>query len=85
MGDTDKLEKVKKLIVLAKEAGISLTHLALCWCLKNKNVSTVILGASKVSQLEENLKCWDAMPKLTDDLMNRIEEILQNKPKLVVY
>jgi aryl-alcohol dehydrogenase-like predicted oxidoreductase len=57
----------------------------LCWCLKNKNVSTVILGASKVSQLEENLKCYDSLPKLTDDVMAKIEEVLQNKPALVVY
>jgi voltage-dependent potassium channel beta subunit len=85
MGDTDKLEKVKKLMGLTKELGVSLTHLALCWCLKNKNVSTVILGASKVAQLEENLKCYDAMPKLTDEVMIKIEEILQNKPKVVVF
>ena len=85
MGDTDKIEKVKKLHALAKEIGVSLTHLALCWCLKNENVSTVILGASKVAQLEENLKCWDAMPKLTIEVMNKIEEILQNKPKVIVY
>ena len=85
MGDSDKIEKVKKLHALAKETGVSLTHLALGWCLKNENVSTVILGASKVSQLEENLKCWDAMPKLTADMMTKIEDILQNKPKVVVY
>jgi voltage-dependent potassium channel beta subunit len=85
MGDTAKLEEVKKLYALAKELGVPLTHLALCWCLKNKNVSTVILGASKVSQLEENLKCYDAMPKLTDEVMNKIEEILQNKPKVIVF
>jgi aryl-alcohol dehydrogenase-like predicted oxidoreductase len=85
MGDTDKLEKVKKLYALAKEIGISLTHLSLAWCLKNKNVSSVILGASKVSQLEENLKCAEALPKLTEEVVNKIEEILQNKPKLVVF
>ena len=85
MGDMEKLEKVKKLMSLSKELGVSLTHLALCWCLKNKNVSTVILGASKVSQLEENLKCYDAMPKLTEDVMNKIEDILQNKPKVIIY
>jgi aryl-alcohol dehydrogenase-like predicted oxidoreductase len=85
MGDTDKIEKIKKLHSLAKEIGVSLTHLSLCWCLKNKNVSTVILGASKVTQLDENLKCWDAMPKITDEVMGKIDEILQNKPKIVVY
>ncbi|MES2620846.1 MAG: aldo/keto reductase, partial [Bacteroidota bacterium] len=85
LGDMDKVEKVKKLYQLSKEIGISLTHLALCWCLKNKHVSTVILGASKVSQLEENLKCYDSLPKLTDEVMLKIEEILQNKPQLVVF
>lgn len=85
MNDTEKIEKVKKLHALSKEVGVSLTHMALCWCLKNENVSTVILGASRVSQLEENLKCRDAMPELNTEVMNKIEEILQNKPKVVVF
>ncbi len=85
LNDTAKVEQIKKLEQLAKDLGIPLTHLALCWCLKNKNVSTVILGASKVIQLEENLKCLDSMPKLTDEVMMKVEEILQNKPKVVVY
>lgn len=85
LGDAAKVEKVKQLSTLAKELGISLTHLALCWCLKNPNVSTVILGASKVSQLEENLKSWDSLSKLTDEVMLKIEEILQNKPKLISF
>jgi voltage-dependent potassium channel beta subunit len=85
LGDTEKVEKVKQLHALAKQVGVSLTHMALAWCLKNKHVSTVILGASKVSQLEENLACWDALPKLTDEVMGKIEEILKNKPQLVVY
>jgi aryl-alcohol dehydrogenase-like predicted oxidoreductase len=79
------MEKVKKLTDLAKEMGVPLAHLALAWCLKNKNVSSVILGASKVSQLEENLKCLDVVPKLTDEVMQKIESILQNKPKLSEY
>ncbi len=85
LGDMEKVEKVKQLAALAKEIGISLTHLALCWCLKNKNVSTVILGASKVSQLEENLQAPQHMAKLTDDVMKRIEEIVKNKPVIPVY
>lgn len=85
LGDMEKVEKVKQLAALAKEIGISLTHLALCWCLKNKNVSTVILGASKVSQLEENLQAPQHMTKLTDDVMKRIEEIVKNKPVIPVY
>jgi aryl-alcohol dehydrogenase-like predicted oxidoreductase len=75
-----KIEKVRKLAVLAKDAGLSLTHLALLWCNANPNVSTVILGASKKSQLEDNLKALDNKSKLTPDLMARIEEILGNKP-----
>lgn len=85
MGDTVKLEKIRKLYELAKENGMPLSHLGLCWCLKNKNVSTVILGASRVSQLEENLKSLDSLPKLTDEVMAKIEEILQNKPVLVAF
>lgn len=85
LGDEAKVAKVKALNELAKEVGISFTHLALCWCLKNKNVSSVILGASKVSQLEENLLCFDSLPKVTDEVMQKADEILQNKPQLVVY
>lgn len=75
------LEKVKKLTEFSNEIGISMPQMALAWCLKNQNVSTVILGASKTSQLEENLKVSENKDKLTDDVMERIEEILDNKPK----
>ncbi len=77
----ENLNKVTELTKLAKELGISMALLALAWCLKNENVSTVILGASKTSQLEENLKATDAKEKLTDEVMEKIEEILDNKPK----
>jgi voltage-dependent potassium channel beta subunit len=85
MGDADKVEKVRQLYNLAKELEISLAHLSLAWCLKNKNVSTVILGASKVSQLQENLKSHAALPKLTDEVMLKIDDILGNKPSIPVY
>jgi voltage-dependent potassium channel beta subunit len=75
-----KIEKVKKLAVLAKEVGLPVHHLALLWCNANPNVSTVILGASRKSQLEDNLKALDSKSKLTPDVMARIEEILGNKP-----
>jgi voltage-dependent potassium channel beta subunit len=75
-----KLEKIRSLTALAEEIGISVTHLSLAWCLKNPNVSTVILGASRLSQLEDNLKSMDAVEKLTPDVMERIETILDNKP-----
>jgi voltage-dependent potassium channel beta subunit len=85
LGDTAKVEIVKQLHALSRALGISLAHLGLCWCLKNKNVSTVILGASKVAQLEENLLCFESLPKLTEEVMQRIETILNNKPQVVVY
>jgi voltage-dependent potassium channel beta subunit len=75
-----KLEKVRKLTELSKEIGISMVHLSIAWCLKNPNVSTVILGASRLSQLEDNLKAADAVEKLTPDVLQKIEEIVANKP-----
>ena len=55
--------------------------LAIAWCLKNPNVSTVILGASKVAQLEENLLASSAAEKLNPELMSQIDEIMGTKPK----
>ncbi|HXB13657.1 MAG TPA: aldo/keto reductase, partial [Bacteroidia bacterium] len=71
-----KIEKTKKLTKLALDMGTNVTYLSLAWCLKNPNVSTVILGASKVEQLKENLKCLEAKPLLTSEVMKKIEEIL---------
>jgi voltage-dependent potassium channel beta subunit len=79
------LEKVRKLCVLAKDIGTTMPLLALAWCLKNENVSTVILGASKVEQLKENLKALEVKSLLTESLMKQIEDVLQNAPKEPVY
>ncbi|MCW3070973.1 MAG: aldo/keto reductase [Bacteroidetes bacterium] len=76
----DKIEKVKKLDAFAKELGTTLPRMALAWCLKNNNVSTVITGASKVEQLKDNLHALEVVEKLTEDVMLNIETILQNKP-----
>jgi voltage-dependent potassium channel beta subunit len=80
---TQKIEKVKQLEPIAQELNCTLAQLALAWCLTNPNVSTVITGASKVSQVTENMKALDVLPKLTADVLDRIEQILQNKPELV--
>jgi len=72
--------KVRKLTVLAQELGISMPQLALAWVLKNENVSTAILGASKTSQLAENLKAGEAKKLLTREVMEKIEAILNNAP-----
>ena len=78
----EKLKMVQELTKLSKEIGISMPLLALGWCLKNDHVSTVILGASKTEQLKENLKALEAKEKITADVMEKIEDILQNKPEL---
>jgi voltage-dependent potassium channel beta subunit len=75
------IQKVKELIPIASEIGSSIAQLALAWCLKNPNVSTVITGASKASQVTENMKALDFVEKLTPDVMERIENILENKPE----
>jgi aryl-alcohol dehydrogenase-like predicted oxidoreductase len=79
------IEIAKKLSILAKELGVSLPVLAIALCLKNENVSTVILGASKTPQLMENFKALEAKKKLTLDVMEKIEVILGNKPKAADY
>ena len=76
-----RLEKVRMLTGLAAELGTSMTHLALAWCLKNPDVSTVITGASRVSQVHDNIKALDLVELLTDEVMDQIEDILQNKPE----
>jgi voltage-dependent potassium channel beta subunit len=79
------LDKVRKLSVFAKDLDIPLPVLAIAWCLKNENVSTVILGASKSSQLTENFKALEAKKQLTPEVMHKIEEIISNKPKHSEY
>ena len=76
-----KLLKVSKLMELADELGVSMPRLAIAWTLKNPNVSTVILGASKLSQLEETLTAGEVEPLLTEEIMERIESILDNRPQ----
>ena len=77
-----KIGKVQQLAPIATDLACTLAQLALAWCLKNPNVSTVITGASRASQVTENMKAIDVLPKLTDDVMARIEAVLQNKPHL---
>lgn len=57
-----------------------MTHLALAWIAKNPNTSTVILGASKPEQVVDNLKALEVIPKLTPEILDKIEAILNNKP-----
>jgi len=76
----ERISKCKKLAEIAKELGTSMAKLAIAWCAKNPNVSTVILGASKVSQLEETLQSLELLDQLKPDVMEKIDEVLGNKP-----
>ncbi|MGE5107742.1 MAG: aldo/keto reductase, partial [Sphingobacteriales bacterium] len=78
----EKIKKLKKLAALAEKMEVSLASLAIAWCIKNLNVSTAILGATKKEQLYDNLKALDVLHKLTPEMMEKIEKILQNKPVL---
>ena len=78
-------EKVKNLMALASNLGVSMPQLGVAWCLKNPDVSTVILGATKPEQLQETLTAPSILPLLTADVMERIENILQNKPQHPQY
>lgn len=73
----EKGDKVQKFEKIAKEIGLSPAILAIAWCLKNPHVSSVILGASKVSQLTENLHAIEAQPKLTQEVMRQIDEAVK--------
>lgn len=75
-----RVEKVKALAKLADQAGMPLHHMALLWCLQNPRVSTVILGASRLGQLQDNLKALDRKGAMTPDLMAAIEGVVQNRP-----
>ncbi|KAK3299842.1 NADP-dependent oxidoreductase domain-containing protein [Chaetomium fimeti] len=75
-----KLDKVRKLTKIAERLGVSVSQLALAWTATNPNVSTVILGATKIEQLTDNLKALDVIDKLTPEILEEIEAVLDNKP-----
>ncbi len=76
----ERIEKTRKLSALASRLEMSMPRLAIAWCLKNPNVSTVILGASKTAHLLENLKALEDQEKLNEDVMTEIDSILENRP-----
>jgi voltage-dependent potassium channel beta subunit len=81
----ENIDKVIKLQTIANDLNTSLANLAIAWCLKNNHVSTVITGATKLSQLQENLKSIDVVEKLNDSVMESIESVLNNAPKKPQY
>lgn len=76
----DKIKKVRELSEVAKELGVSMASLSIAWCIKNPHVTTAILGATKKEQLMDNLKAVEVMGKLTPDVLEKIENIMQTKP-----
>lgn len=75
----ERIQKVRSLEPVAKELGCTLAQLSIAWCLKNPNVSSVITGASRAEQVKENLKALQVVPKLSADVMTRIEAIFGKK------
>ena len=80
-----KIAKVKELQTVADDLGCPLAVLSLAWCIKNPHVTTAIIGATKVEQLQQNLQALDLLPKITNEVMERIDVIMDNKPVLPEY
>ncbi|RLN50927.1 hypothetical protein BBJ28_00026537, partial [Nothophytophthora sp. Chile5] len=78
----EQVEMTDKLKPVAKELGCSLAQLALAWCVSNENVSTVLLGASRPAQLEENLKAMDFVSKITPEVKAKIDAIVNFVPRV---
>ncbi len=81
----DRIKRVKKLGELAARLGTSTAALSIAWCIKNPNVSTAILGATRKQQLTENLKALEVMNLLTPEVMEKIETIMKTKPAAPEY
>ena len=75
MLEPDKLRRVRQLVGVAQELGCTMAQLALAWCLRNPRVSSVITGASRPAQVAENMKALAVVPRLTADVLARIDAI----------
>jgi voltage-dependent potassium channel beta subunit len=79
----ERIGQLKQLQGIADELDCTMAQLGLAWCLKNPNVSTVITGASRPGQVTENMRALDVVPKLTPEVLARLDGILDNKPNAV--
>ncbi len=77
----ESIDKVKALEPVARELDCSLAQLSIAWLLKNPNVSTVITGASRVEQIGENMKATEVAPRITPEIMKRIDDIFGYQPE----
>ena len=80
LGERNQLTKLRALNDLASSLDMPMHHLALNWCLSNPHVSSVILGVSKIAQLEDNLAALERRDAITREVLAQIDDILQNKP-----
>jgi voltage-dependent potassium channel beta subunit len=78
----DRIERIKALQQVAGELDTTLATLSIAWCISNSNVTTAILGATKEAQLLENLKALDVYPKITNELKEQIDEIMNTRPMM---
>lgn len=81
-GLEEKTAKALQLAEIAKEIGCTLPQLAITWCVANNNVSTVLLGASRIEQLDENLKALEFEDKITPEIRAKIDAIAAFKPEV---
>ena len=81
----DRIKKTKKLNEYANKLDVKMAALSIAWCLKNPYVTTAILGATKKEQLLDNLKAIEILPRLTPEVMERIDKIMQTKPGIPEY
>jgi len=79
---TDKLERVKRLEQVANEMNTSLATMSIAWCINNPNITTAILGATKDTQLIENLKALEIYHQFNDNIINEIDNIIGTKPPI---
>jgi aryl-alcohol dehydrogenase-like predicted oxidoreductase len=79
--DKAKIAKVRKLAPIAADLGCTLAQLALAWCARNPNVSTVITGATRAAQVSENMKALEVVPKLSAEVLARIDAALEDAPR----
>jgi len=78
--DRYQIDKTEELRPVAEKLGCSLAQLAIAWTLKNDNCSVTLLGATKVAQLQENIKALEILPKLDSSMMEEIDQIVANAP-----
>ncbi len=76
----ERITKVQQLEEVAEDLGITTAQLAIAWLLRRKEISSVITGATRLYQLEENIAAGEAVDKLTNEVLEMIEEIKDNDP-----